>query len=84
MRAITRFETKEERRASIRAQALVDIEPLVQKLNALEQDATVSEAIYTTLRAKYRVIQNEIIGALQDDPSGNGEIVVHRKYQGEQ
>lgn len=78
LRAITKFASIEERRASPRAQALVEIAPIVKLVNYLEgQDAVSREAFNHYLR-RYRILTNTIIGALQDSPDGIGEIVIHR------
>ncbi len=78
LRAITRFMTKEERRASPRAQALVDIAPIVKLVNFLEGQHAVSREAFGHLQRRYRILTHTVIGALRDSPDGIGEIVVHR------
>ncbi|MDB5264618.1 MAG: hypothetical protein JWN64_189 [Parcubacteria group bacterium] len=79
LRAITRFMTKDERRASPRAQALIDIAPLFRLVNFLESQNAVSREAYESFNKRFRILSNTIIGALRDSPDGIGEIVVHLK-----
>ncbi len=72
LRSITFFLTKEERRTSPRAQALIDIIPILKLVNFLEGQPAAREA-------HHRVLNSTIIGALKDSPDGIGEIVVHRR-----
>lgn len=78
LRTITWFATQEERRASPRAQALVDMGPIVNVVNYLEEQHAVSREAFAYHLRHYRVLQNTVIGALRDAPDGVGEIVVHR------
>lgn len=79
LRVITGFATQEERRASPRAEALVDIAPIVKLVKFLEGQHAVSREAYQHFRRRYKILQNTIIGALQDSPDGVGEIVIHRR-----
>jgi hypothetical protein len=79
LHAINYFATPEERRASPRAQALVDMGPIVKLVNYLEDQHAVSREAFAYHLRHYRILQNTVIGALRDSPDGIGEIVVHRK-----
>jgi len=79
LRSITFFATKEERRASPRAQALVDIAPISNLIKFLDDQPSVSREAFTHLQRRYRILNNTVLGSLQDAPDGIGEIVVHRK-----
>jgi len=79
LRAITWFKSEEERRASPRAEALVDIGPIIQLIKFLEGQHAVPREACQHFKRRYSVLTNTIIGALQDSPEGVGEIVIHRR-----
>lgn len=81
LHAISFFATQEERRASPRAQALVDMGPIVKLVNYLEDQHAVSREAFQYHLRHYRILTNTVIGALRDSPDGFGEIVVHRKVR---
>ena len=79
LRAITGFATQEERRASPRAEALVDIAPIVKLIKFLEGQPAVPREAYQHFKRRHTVLTQTVIGTLQDSPEGVGLIVIHRR-----
>jgi hypothetical protein len=77
LRAITQFSSKEERRSSLRQQALDALSPIFKLLKKLGKQKALQVEVRNALGARYQILSQAVGNIIEDESGKIFDVVVH-------